>query len=152
MAGGRIPPTHSRTPAGPAGRRLSTQRVARWRFFGIGGLVIAGLIAASVFRISTVVQDDRLKAYGYFLAAFLLGLVYMWGAAREPNSPWVQDPRKPGNHRFWRLILAGVIVPLLDSALAGGMLLIAAGFVSSLLVWVCVTTLGRMRDLTAGGS
>ncbi|MPZ68505.1 MAG: hypothetical protein GEU71_03145 [Actinobacteria bacterium] len=121
------------------------------RFFGIGGLVFAGLVAASVFRISTVVQEDRLKAGVYFLAAFLLGLVYMWGAAREPGSPWVQDPQKPGNHRFWRLILAGVIVPLLDAALAGGMLLIAAGFVSSLIVWVCMATIGRIRHSTPGG-
>jgi hypothetical protein len=121
------------------------------RFFGIGGLVFAGLIAASVFRISTVVQGDRPKAGLYFVAAFLLGLVYMWGAAREGDSPWDQDPEKPGNHRYWRLILAGVIVPLLDSALAGGMLLIAAGFVSSLIVWVCAATLGRIRDSTSLG-
>ncbi len=122
---------------------MSNPRVGRWRFFGIAGLVFAGLIAASVFRISTVVQDDRPKAGIYFLAAFLLGLVYMWGATREPDSPWNQDPENPGNHRFWRLILAGVIVPLLDAALAGGMLLIAAGFVSSLIAWVCSATLGR---------
>ena len=122
---------------------MSSRRVGLWRFFGIGGLVFAGLIAASVFRISTFVQADRPKAGIYFLAAFALGLVYMWGATREPNSPWNQDPENPGNHRFWRLVLAGVIVPLLDAALAGGMLLIAAGFVSALLVWVCSSTLGR---------
>jgi hypothetical protein len=130
---------------------MTTQGAARLRFFGIGGLVFAGLIAASIFRISTVVQADRPKAYGYFLVAFLLGQVYMWGAGREPDSPWVQDPQKPGNHRYWRLILAGVIVPLLDAALSGGLLLVAAGFVSSLIVWVCIATLGRMRDSTSGG-
>lgn len=128
---------------------MTAEGTARLRFYGIGGLVLAGLLAASIFRITTVVMEDRVKASGYFLAAFVLGLVYMWGTTRDPSSPWVQDPDNPGNHRFWRLILAGVIVPILDAALAGGMLLIAAGFVSSLIVWVCTTTLGRMKDTTS---
>lgn len=123
-----------------------------WRFYGLGTLVLGGLIAASAFRTFAVVPADRMKAVGYLAAAFALGTLYIWNAARGPASAWVQDPSSPGNHRYWRLMLAGVLVPLLDAALAGGVLLIVAGFVSSLIVWVCLSTLARSRRSTAGSA
>lgn len=129
---------------------MSPGRASLWRFYGLGALVLGGLIAASAFRVGAVVPEDRMKAVGYLAAAFTLGTLYIWNAARGPGSPWVQDPSSPGNHRYWRLMLAGVIVPLLDAALAGGVLLVVAGFVSSLIVWVCLSTLARSRRATAG--
>ena len=131
---------------------MSSPRASMWRFYGLGALVLGGLIAASAFRTFAVVPADRMKAVGYMAAAYVLGTLYIWNAARGPASSWVQDPSSPGNHRYWRLMLAGVIVPLLDAALAGGILLVVAGFVSSLIVWVCLTTLARSRGLAAGSA
>lgn len=119
-----------------------------WRFYGLGTLVLGGLIVASAFRTFAVVPEDRMKAVGYLATAYVLGTLYIWNAARGPESPWIQDPSSPGNHRYWRLMVAGVIVPLLDAALAGGVLLVVAGFVSSLIVWVCLTTIARSQRST----
>ena len=127
---------------------MSPPRASMWRFYGLGTLVLGGLIAASAFRTFAVVPEDRMKAVGYLATAYVLGTLYIWNAARGPESPWIQDPSSPGNHRYWRLMLAGVIVPLLDAALAGGVLLVVAGFVSSLIVWVCLTTIARSQRST----
>ncbi len=104
------------------------------RFYGVGFLVITGLGISAAFRISTVIPSERIKALGYLIIAAGLGGSLMWSMVRRDGSPWRGGPdRSPGNP-YWKLAIAGVVVPLLDEVLAGGTLLIAAGAVIGMIL------------------
>lgn len=110
------------------------------RFYGLGALVVAGLTVSAGFRIALLAPEDRPEGALFFVVAAAIGGAFALWRATRPDSRFRQDSEAPGSRLYWRLVMFGVIVPILDIFLQGAVHVSLAGAVAGVIGAVLVAT------------
>jgi hypothetical protein len=113
------------------------------RFYGVGAAVCALLLLTAATWLAAQGETARAVAAGGFGAGLALGGLAAVGLGGREGSRLRQDPARPGNRTFWRLLLGAAFIAIFDDALAGVPIFVATGFMIGLIGTILTTTARR---------